>query len=109
MERPIFKPIGTAEEALDTPSLVVDISGLNQNIETMHSFFRSRPVGLRPHVSGHGSPAIAHMQIAAGGTVGGITAMTLGQAEVFAQAGFSDILVVNLVVTAPKIARLASL
>ncbi len=109
MERPIFKPVGTAEEGLDTPSLVVDISGLNQNIETMHSFFRSRPVGLRPHVSGHGSSAIAHMQIAAGGTVGGIMTATLGQAEVFAATGFDDIFLANLVTAPSKISRLCSL
>ena len=109
MERPIFKPIGTAEEALDTPALVVDLSGLNQNIETMHSFFRSRSVVLRPHVSGHGSPAIAHMQIAAGGTVGGIMTATLGQSEVFAATGFDDIFLANLVTAPSKIARLCSL
>lgn len=109
MERPIFKPIGTPEEALDTPSLVVELGGLNQNIETMHSFFRGRPTGLRPHVSGHGSPAIAHMQIAAGGTVGGIMTATLGQAEVFAANGIEDIFLANLVTAPSKIARLCSL
>ena len=109
MERPIFKSIGTPEEALDTPSLVVDLSGLNQNIETMHSFFRSKSTGLRPHVSGHGSPAIAHMQIAAGGTVGGIMTATLGQAEVFAATGIDDVFLANLVTTPSKIARLCSL
>ncbi len=109
MERPIFKPIGTPEEMLDTPALVVDLSGLKQNIETMHSFFAERPVGLRPHVSGHGSPAIAHMQIAAGGTVGGIMTATLGQAEVFAANGIDDIFLANLVTVPSKIARLCSL
>ncbi len=109
MERPIFKPVGTPSDELDTPSLVVDLDILEENIEIMHGSVREGRARLRPRVDVHCTPAIAHKQLAAGGTVGGITAMTLGQAEVFAQAGFSDILVVNLVVTAPKIARLASL
>lgn len=109
MERPIFKPIGTPEEELDTPALVVDLGKLDQNIETMHAFFRERDAKLRPSVAAHGSPAIAHMQLAAGGTVGGITAATLGQAEVFAANGLTDILVATLLVTPVKIARLCAL
>ena len=109
MERPIFKPIGTPEVELDTPALVVDLARLHQNIETMHSFFRGRATKLRPHVGAHGSPAIAHMQTAAGGTVGGITTATLGQAEVFAANGFADIFVANVIVTPIKIRRLCAL
>ena len=92
MERPIFKPIGTPEEELDTPILVVDLDKLAHNIETMHSFFRRNETKLRPHISAHGSPTIAHMQLAAGGTAGGITVSTLGQAEVFTSNGFNDVL-----------------
>ena len=109
MERPIFKPVGTPADELDTPSLVVDLDVLEANIETVHGAFRGGAARLRPRVDAHYTPAIAHKQIAAGGTAGGIAVATLGQAEAFAQAGFDDILVANLVVTAPKIARLASL
>ena len=109
MERPIFKPIGTPVEELDTPALVVDLTKLKQNIETMQSFFRDRDAGLRPHVAAHGSPAIAHMQLDAGGTVGGIATSTLGQAEVFGGSGFTDIFVANVIVTPVKIRRLCSL
>lgn len=109
MERPIFKPPGTPVDELDTPSLVVDLDILESNVETVHGAFGDGAARLRPRVDVHCTPAIAHKQIAAGGTVGGVAVATLGQAEVFAQFGFTDILVANLVVTAPKIARLASL
>ena len=109
MERPIFKPLGTPVEELDTPALVVDLAVLGQNIETMHSFFRDREAKLRPHVASHRSPAIAHMQLAAGGTVGGVSVTTVGQAEVFCENGISDVLVANVVVTPAKIARLCAL
>ncbi len=109
MERPIFKPIGTPLDQLDTPSLVVDLALLEQNIEAMHSFFRDREAKLRPYVDAHRCPAIAHKQLAAGGTVGGICVSTVGQAEVFAPSGFADIFVANVVVTAQKIRRLCAL
>ncbi len=109
MERPIFKPVGTPVMELDTPALVVDLAVLDHNIATVHAFFQPRATKVRPLVSAHQCPAIAHRQLAAGGTVGGIGVTTLGQAEVFATQGFSDILVANEIVTRHKINRLCAL
>ncbi len=109
MERPIFKPIGAPEVELDTPAFVVDVEKLDRNIETAASFFRDNTADLRPHVSGHGSPFIAHRQLAAGGTVEGIATATVGQAEVFARYGFGDIFVANVVATPLKARRLSAL
>jgi D-serine deaminase-like pyridoxal phosphate-dependent protein len=109
MERPIFKPVGTPAEELDTPALVVDLDALAQNIETVHAFFRGHDARLRPHVEAHRCPAIAHMQLDAGGTVGGISCTTVGEAEAFAQSDFSDIFIANEIVSPPKIARLCAL
>ena len=109
MERPIFKPIGTPVEELDTPVLVVDLDILDRNIETVHSFFCQHDAKLRPHMDAHRCPAIAHRQLAAGGTVGGISVTTVGEAEVFAQNGFTDIFVASQVVTSPKIRRMCAL
>ena len=109
MERPISKPIGTPEVELDTPAFVVDVEKLDRNIETAASFFRDNTADLRPHVSGHGSPSIAHRQLAAGGTVGGIATATVGQAEVFARYGFGDVFVANVVATPLKARRLSAL
>ena len=47
MERPIFKPIGSPVEELDTPALVVDLDKLQSNIETAHSFFEGRASKLQ--------------------------------------------------------------
>ena len=109
LERPVFKPVGTPVEQLDTPALVVDVAVLDQNIETLHSFFRHCSAKVRPHVESHRCPSIAHRQLAAGGTVGGIGVTTVGEAEVFAQHGFADIFVANEVVTPQKIRRLCAL
>ena len=110
MERPIMKPIGTPVEELDTPALVVELSALESNINHFHSrFLDSQGPKLRPHLQSHLSPAIAHMQIRAPGTVAGAAVSTLGQAETFAQHGIDDILITNLAVTASKVSRAAAL
>ena len=109
MERPVLKPVGTPVEELDTPALVLDLNILHQNIGKVHSFFQGRTANLRPHVESHRCPAIAHDQLAAGGTVGGVSVTTVGEAEVFAQAGVSDISVANEIVTPQKIGRLCAL
>ena len=109
MERPIFKPIGTPAIELDTPALVVDIHNLENNINKMASFFAKSNAKLRPHVAAHGSPAIAHKQLDAGGTLGGISTATVGQAEVFTSYGFKDIFICNLVVTGEKARRLCAI
>lgn len=109
MQRPAFKPPGTRLEELDTPALVVDLSKLEHNIRTLHSFFQNRDAKVRPHVGCHRTPAIARMQLAAGGTTGGIAVNTVGEAESFAQHGFEDIFITSEVVTPQKIARVCSL
>ena len=126
MERPIFQPVGTPVEELDTPALVADLDVMYRNIETVHGFFRQAgPDGsareteatVRPHVSCHGCPEIALRQITADGglidegpsCLGGVAVSTLGEAEAFSGAGISDVLIVGRVVTAAKIRRLVTL
>ncbi len=109
MERPVFKPAGTPVEELDTPALVVDLDALEHNIEVLHGFFRGADSNVRPHVEAHRCPAIAHKQMAAGGTAGGISVTTVGEAEVFAQNGFADIFIASEIVTSAKINRLCAL
>ena len=109
MERPVYQPIGTPVEDLDTPALVVDLEVMGRNIETLHSYFRQSAAKVRPHVSCHQCPNIARLQMAAGGTAKGIAVTTVGEAEVFSNAGFDDILVANQIVTPAKISRLCAL
>jgi len=109
MERPVFQPVGTPVEDLDTPALVVDLAAMDSNIETMHSYFRRSGAKLRPHVASHQCPEIAHRQMAAGGTAGGVSVTTVGEAEVFSLAGLQDITVASQIVTRSKIGRLCAL
>jgi D-serine deaminase-like pyridoxal phosphate-dependent protein len=109
MERPVFQPTGTPVMDLDTPALVVDLDVMDRNIEILHTRFNQSSAKIRPHVTGHQTPKIAHRQLQAVNTVGGISVTTVGEAEVFSDAGITDILVASQIVTRPKIRRLCTL
>ena len=109
MERPIFKPLGTASEQLDSPSLLIDVDSLDHNISTVHGFFKKQTAKLRPNVEAHRTPAIAKKQIEAGGTSEGIAVSTIGQAEIFFSNGFKNILVLQPVIGKNKLSRLSSI
>lgn len=101
--------IGLPVEALETPVLLADMDVLEHNIGVIADFYRARHIRLRPHVKNHKSPGIFAMQVAAGGTVGGVCAAKVSEAEVFVDAGAGNVLIANQVVDADKIRRLASL
>ena len=123
MERPIFQPIGAPAAELDTPALVVDLGIMEQNIAVVHQALRgddassdTGQVRVRPHVSCHGCAEIARIQLAAGGSAGGVAVSSLAEAEAFAADGdgsdsgvIDDILIAGRVVTAAKIRRLMAL
>lgn len=99
--------IGKSIDELDTPVLLVDLDVLERNISTMAHFIREHGVAWRPHIKGHKCPPIAHKQLAAGAI--GITCAKLGEAEIFAAAGITDILIANQIVGPIKMRRLMSL
>lgn len=76
---------------IETPALVVNRDLLRANIETMQTAVSARGPALRPHVKTHKCLEIAAMQRDAGAR--GLTVATLSEAEVFADAGFTDLLV----------------
>ena len=101
--------VGTPIEALDTPVLLLDLDALEHNIGVIAKHYRDKTIRLRPHGKNHKSPQILTMQIAAGGTVGGVCSAKVSEAEVFANAGAGNVLLANQVVDADKIKRLAAL
>ncbi len=76
---------------LDTPALIVDLEAMRLNIADMAAFAAERGARLRPHAKTHKTPAIGKMQLEAGAV--GLTLAKLGEADVFAEAGCTDILV----------------
>ncbi len=92
---------------LDTPAAIIDLDRLERNIFRMAEIARHGGKKLRPHIKTHKTPEIARMQLAAGAR--GITVAKLGEAEVFTDAGFTDVFMANQVVGEQKIERLIAL
>jgi 3-hydroxy-D-aspartate aldolase len=106
LQRPPAEP-GMSEDEIDTPALVVDLDALEDNLDRMAAFCEASSVKLRGHAKTHKSPVIAHWQMARGAV--GQCVQKVGEAEILAWGGVTDILVSNEVVSPRKIARLAAL
>lgn len=92
-------------DGLDTPFLAVDLAVMDRNIERLAVRLRGTGIQLRPHAKSHKCVEIAQRQIDSGAI--GLTVATIGEAEVFAEAGFTDLFIAYpLWVTAPKARRL---
>ncbi len=99
--------IGLRIADLDTPSILVDLDVLEQNIAEIADLARAAGVALRPHIKTHKTPEIARMQLDAGAI--GVTCAKLGEAEALADAGLTDFFIAHPLVTAQKTRRLAAL
>ena len=100
--------VGRRVEELDTPALLVDLAKFERNVETMRRVIVTQAgVRWRPHTKGIKVPALARKLLDAGAR--GVTCAKLGEAEVMAAAGITDILIANQVVGGEKMARLAEL
>lgn len=92
---------------LDTPIMLVDLTILEDNIRRLQEELAALGMNGRPHIKTHKIPAFGRKQLAAGAI--GICCQKVGEAEVFAMAGFTDILIAFNIVGRPKVERLARL
>ncbi len=76
---------------LATPTLIIDLSIVESNAKRMAQGLAAKNIRLRPHVKTHKSIELARLQRALGAD--GVTVATIGEAEVFAEAGFDDIFI----------------
>jgi D-serine deaminase-like pyridoxal phosphate-dependent protein len=74
---------------LPTPAVLIDRPRVLANIDRMQEAADRRGIRMRPHTKTHKSPVVARWQIDRGAI--GICCAKLGEAEVFADAGFTDI------------------
>ena len=99
--------LGDPLDALDTPSMIVDLTLMEENIARLMERFRGKEVRVRPHLKTVKSPDLAQKMLAAG-AVGGCVAK-VSEAEVMAQGGIEDLLITTEIVGKPKLARLVTL
>lgn len=98
---------GDTLAAVSTPQPVIDEDRLAANIARVQGYMDAHGLAFRPHIKTHKIPAVARAQVAAGAV--GINCQKVTEAEVFADAGFEDILITFNVLGAEKLARLAAL
>src|SRR5919201_1418517 len=105
-----YRPIpGTRLDDLDTPCLLIDLEALEHNLRLIAETYRDSTCKMRAHIKNLKSPILAHMQIRAGGTVGGVCAAKVAEVEGMGEGGINDILIANQVVARDKIERLCAL
>lgn len=92
---------------ISTPQPVIDEDRLASNIARVQSYMDAHHLNFRPHIKTHKIPAVAEAQRQAGAR--GINCQKITEAEVFADAGFEDILITFNILGADKLARLADL
>ena len=94
-------------DELETPVPIVDIDRLEANISRLQAYLNEHGIANRPHIKTHKIPEIAQMQMDAGAV--GITCQKVSEAEVMADAGFSDIFIPYNIVGEKKLTRLMTL
>lgn len=99
--------VGTPLSQVITPMPVIDEDRLAANIARAQAYMTARGLAFRPHIKTHKIPAVARAQVAAGAV--GLNCQKLTEAEVFAEAGFEDILITYNILGPARLARLVAL
>ena len=94
-------------ETFGTPCATIDLDIVERNIARAQKLCDQAGVKNRPHIKTHKSPLLANMQIDAGAS--GITCQKLGEAQVMAEAGISDIVIATNLLGAARSGALAAL
>ena len=102
-----FEEAGSRLEDLETPVPVIDIGVVERNLRRWQQRCDALGLANRPHIKTHKLVPLAKAQIELGAK--GITVQKLGEAEVMADAGISDMLLTFNVVSGHKLERLAAL
>ena len=100
--------VGMDEMDIQTPCLVVDLDAFERNVAKMRDLAAEMGVRHRAHGKMHKSADIARYQIDHGDACG-VCCQKVSEAEAFARAGVTDILITNQVRDPAKIDRLARL
>src|SRR5688572_1752045 len=102
-----LEPLSDSIHELETPVPVIDIVKVERNLKRWQERCDRAGLANRPHIKTHKIAGLARYQLALGAK--GITVQKLGEAEVMADAGISDMLLTFNVVGKPKVERLAKL
>ncbi|EDW22998.1 putative alanine racemase [Bacillus pumilus ATCC 7061] len=94
-------------DELDTPALLIDKQVMMENLAAMQQYADRQQVKLRPHTKTHKTPSLAKVQEEMGAS--GLTVAKVGEAEVMAAHGLTDIFIANQIVGETKLKRIRKL
>jgi D-serine deaminase-like pyridoxal phosphate-dependent protein len=92
---------------LDTPTVLIDIDRVEANLRRAQAHAEQEGYALRPHTKTHKLPQFAQRAVELGAV--GITVQKLGEAEVMADAGLTDIFLPYNIIGPLKLKRLKAL
>jgi D-serine deaminase-like pyridoxal phosphate-dependent protein len=92
---------------LDTPAVLIDLDRVEANLKRVQDYADAHGLKLRPHIKTHKLPRFAKRAIELGAV--GITVQKLGEAEVMADAGITEIFLPYNILGTAKLARLKAL
>jgi D-serine deaminase-like pyridoxal phosphate-dependent protein len=94
-------------DTLDSPQLLIDLDTLDANLGRMQALLAGRPIDLRVHFKSLKCGSVA--RYLAGRGVKKFLCAKLNEAEVLAEAGFTDLFIANQIVGPIKVERLSRL
>lgn len=92
---------------IETPAVLIDLDKVEANLKRAQKVAEDAGLDLRPHIKTHKLPMFAKRQLELGAH--GITCQKLGEAEVMADGGITDILITFNIIGDGKLDRLAIL
>ncbi len=101
--------IGTSIADIETPSLIIDLEAMESNFSVIAETYATSTCKMRQHAKNIKCPDILWRQIEIGGTLNGVCAAKVSEAEVMVEAGIRDVLVTSEIVGEDKQKRLAYL
>lgn len=99
--------MATTIAELETPCVLIDLDRVEANLSRAQAHANASGYKLRPHIKTHKLPQFARRQLELGAA--GITVQKLGEAEVMADAGLTDIFLPYNIMGGTKLARLKAL
>jgi D-serine deaminase-like pyridoxal phosphate-dependent protein len=97
----------TKIDDLETPCVVIDLARVEANLKRAQDHAGANGYNLRPHTKTHKLPRLAKRALELGAV--GITVQKLGEAEVMADGGLTDIFLPYNIIGAKKLSRLRAL
>ncbi|WP_062113098.1 D-TA family PLP-dependent enzyme [Aureimonas sp. AU40] len=92
---------------IDTPAVLIDLAKAEANLKRAQDYADQNGLTLRPHIKTHKLVRFARRQVELGAA--GITCQKIGEAEVMADGGLTDILLPYNILGASKLERLKAL